>query len=102
MTTLREAVIGPPPAPPPLPDPASMQQPAAVDEAQLLRDGLSSALFGSRRPRYGVSRVGTTRRGQSNLLRGFTSRTGLRRAIIAREILGPPIALRKPDASPAQ
>jgi hypothetical protein len=104
MTTLREVVTAEPAAPPPLPEPRGVQQPAAaVDEAQLLRDGLSSALFGSRQARFGVARVGTGRGRRGNLLKGFKSRTGLRRAVIAREILGPPIALRKPgDAAPVR
>jgi len=70
---------------------------AAVDEGQLLRDGLTQALFG---PRIGPPRRTTqlgaprARRPAAALLRGLKSGTGLRRAVLAREILDPPIALR--------
>lgn len=87
------------PTPPSLPDERLQAAPPKIDEAKLLREGLRSATLRSRQPSYNVARVGAAR-GIDRRLKGFITRAGLRRAIITREILGPPISLRKADSPP--
>ncbi|MBN1673270.1 MAG: hypothetical protein JXR37_19650 [Kiritimatiellae bacterium] len=101
----------PPPPPPvqmaPQPRPKTRPRPAAaravpsadqLDEARLLREGLTSALRG---PKIGAWALPdrTRRKRRPPAIRGLKGKDGLRRAVVAREVLGPPISLKDDPAN---